>query len=135
MGHHMSRENQSAVAYARDELTRILVVVHRMLRDVKTQVFKPDASRAERLFKAVSKEVDVEPDAAVDSESDLEVEEVELAQFAKQDRPSWDDVPLELLARLKMHVFSGVVHVTTEANPRVFHCGRSNTKNFTDHQF
>ena len=35
MGHHVSRENQSVVAYSRDELTRIMIVVHGMLRDVK----------------------------------------------------------------------------------------------------
>lgn len=132
MGHHMSRENQSAVAYARDELTRIQVVIHQMLQDVKNQTFKPDASRAERLFKAIAAEVSEAEDQSTSSDSDAEVDEVRLPHFAKQDRPGWDDMPLDLLARLKMHVFSGVVHVTTEANPRVFHCGRSNTKNFKD---
>ena len=129
MGHHMSRENQSAVAYSRDELTRIMVVVHKMLRDVKAQTFKPDATRAERLFSAVANEVGCEPCGIVESDSDASLEEVELANFSKQDRPSWDDLPLEVVTKLRIHKFSGVVHIIGR-DPKTFQCGRTYSKNF-----
>ena len=130
MGHHMSRENQSAVAYARDELTRIMVTVHQMLHDVKAHAFKPDANRAERLFRAIANEVGEEGDGGAISDSDAEVDEVELVKFPKQERPSWDDLPLEYLSRLRIHSFSGVVHILGESDPRVFRCGRTSSKNF-----
>ena len=129
MGHHMSRENQSAVAYSRDELTRIMVVIHKMLHDVKAQTFKPDATRAERLFSAVANEVGCEPNGIAESDSDASLEEVELANFAKQDRPSWDDLPLDVVTKLRIHKFSGVVHIIGR-DPRTFQCGRSYSKNF-----
>ena len=130
MGHHMSRENQSAVAYARDELTRIMVTVHQMLHDVKAHIFKPDANRAERLFKAVAKEVGEEGGSGASSDSDAGLDEVKLAKFPKQERPSWDDLPLEYLSRLRIHSFSGVVHILSDGEARVFRCGRTSSKNF-----
>lgn len=60
MGHHVSRENQSVVAYSRDELTRIMITVHRMIREVKSLIFKPDASRAERISDALQEPTDSE---------------------------------------------------------------------------
>ena len=49
MGHHLTRESQSAVVYGREELTRIAVVAYQMVRDIKNKKFRPDASRAERV--------------------------------------------------------------------------------------
>lgn len=78
MGHHVSRENQLVVAYSRDELTRIMIVVHGMLRDVKNLAFNPDASWAERLANAVDDSI--EPEFHVDSsesEGDAELAAVQ----------------------------------------------------------
>ena len=95
MGHHVSRENQSMVAYSRDELTKIMVVIHKMLGDVKNQVFKPDASKAERLFDAVAQDGMEHPDEHSLDESDADLDSVTPAAFHKQDRPPWDELPLK----------------------------------------
>ena len=131
MGHHVSKENQSVVAYSRDELTRTMTVVHEMISDVKSHAFKPDANRAERLASAIGHDLD--PEFCVESsesESDVEVEAVQPASFPKQNRASWDDLPLEMVNRLFVHRFSGVVHVAREDSPKTFLCGRLNSRNF-----
>lgn len=130
MGHHMTRDNQSAVAYARDELTRIMTVVYTMCQDVKKKSFKPDANRAERLFDAVvgmPESDDVDQD-----DSDASADEIEPMPIPKGNRQVWDDLPLEFVSRLRIHAFSGVVHVAREDDARKFLCGRANSRNFDE---
>ena len=131
MGHHVSKENQSVVAYSRDELTRIMTVVHDMLSDVKSHAFKPDANRAERLASAIDPDLDPEFHVeSSESESDVEAEAVQPASFPKQNRASWDDLPVGMINRLFVHRFSGVVHVACENKAKTFLCGRLNSRNF-----
>ena len=131
MGHHISRENQSVVAYSRDELARIMVVIHKMLRDVKSHSFKPDASRAERIADASRDDPAMMPEAGLsDSESDADVEFVAPALFPKQDRPSWDDLPIGMINRMHVHNFSGVVHIASERDSKTLVCGRVISRNF-----
>ena len=86
MGHHLSRDNQSAVVYARDELTRIQVTVHQMLVDIKTKKFRPDGTKAERLSALINP---IEPEAESDTDaSDAGPRDVELARHPDVVRPS-----------------------------------------------
>lgn len=132
MGHHVIRENQSVVAYSRDEPTRIMQVVHSMLRDVKTKTFKPDANRAERLQQAIGGELEEWEQEQSEEESDAGYEDVEPVQFPRHDRPEWDDLPIGYLNRLRIHSFSGVVHICGQRDNRKFICGRTSSKNFAE---
>ena len=131
MGHHLSKENQSAVVYSRDELTRVTVVIHQMLRDVKNKKFKPDASRAERVASQVGlSDDDNQGTATDDSDEDAGAEDVEFTPCNTGARASWDDLPLDDLKRLRVHKFSGVAHIASNRDPHKFICGRRNTRNF-----
>ena len=131
MGHHVSRENQSVVAYSRDELTRIMIVVHRMIREVKSQSFKPDASRAERISDALEDPALAAVDENSNSDSDASLEAVEPVRFPKHERPSWDELPLGLVNKLVVHSFSGVVHISSDTDPKMLCYGRLRSRNFT----
>lgn len=129
MGHHLSRDNQSAVVYARDELTRIQATVHQMLVDIKTKKFRPDGTKAERLSALINP---IEPEAESDTDaSDAGPRDVELARHPNVVRPAWDDVPLDILSNLRVHRHSGVVHVL-DSSKRKFKCGRLSTRNFQE---
>lgn len=129
MGHHLSRDNQSAVVYARDELTRIQATVHQMLVDIKTKKFRPDGTKAERLSALINP---IEPEAESDTDaSDAGPRDVELARHPNVVRPAWDDVPLDILSNLRVHRHSGVVHVL-DSSKRKFKCGRLSARNFQE---
>ena len=132
MGHHLTRESQSAVVYGRDELTRIAVVVYQMVRDIKNKKFRPDASRAERVALQVGLMAsDGEQDEPESSdEDDALPEDVEATESLDCNRASWDDLQLDELQRLRVHVFSGVAHIRSSRDERKFVCGRRCTKNF-----
>ena len=129
MGHHLSRENQSAVVYSRDELTRVTVVIYQMLKDVKNKRFKPDASRAERIAHQVDL-TDSDSEASDSSDDEAGPEDVKVTPCNVGPRASWDDLPLDELRRLKVHAFSGVAHVTSARDTHRFVCGRKNSKNY-----
>ena len=129
MGHHLSKENQSAVVYSRDELTRVTVVIYQMVRDVKNKKFKPDASRAERIADQVEL-TDSESQQTDSSNDEASQEDVESTPCNMGPRASWDDLPLDELRRLKVHAFSGVAHIASKQDPHKFVCGRRNTKNY-----
>ena len=129
MGHHLSRENQSAVVYSRDELTRVTVVIYQMLKDVKNKRFKPDASRAERIAHQVDL-TDSDSQASNSSDDEAGPEDVTVTPCNVGPRASWDDLQLDELRRLKVHAFSGVAHVTSTRDNHRFVCGRKNSKNY-----
>ena len=127
MGHHLSKENLSAVVYSRDELTRITVVIYQMLRDVKNKKFKPDASRAER----VAEKIDLTDDDSQNSSDDeADMADVMFTPCNTGPRASWDDLPLDELKRLRIHSFSGVAHIASRREQHRFVCGRRNSKNY-----
>lgn len=133
MGHRMTRENQSAVVYARDELTRVMVTVHQIFFDIRHRTFKPDASRAERLAALVPDvPEEFQRDAGFESEDDINEADIDRAPIQRESNINWDDVAVGVLARVRIHVHSGVVHVLSEADRRRFKCGRKFTANFQD---
>ena len=129
MGRHSSKENQSAVVYSRDELTRVTGVIYQMIRDVKNKQFKPDAQRAARIADQAELS-DPESLHADTSDDEADQEDVESTLCNMGPRASWDDLPLDELKRLKVHTFSGVAHIASKRDPHKFVCGRRNTKNY-----
>lgn len=128
MGHHVCRENQSLVAYSRDELTRIMITVDKMIRQVKSQIFKPDASRAERISDALQEPTEAAVVQDSQSDSDASIEAVETAKFPKHERLSWDEPPLKLVDELYVHAFLGAVRITSPSDPKILLCGRVRSK-------
>ena len=123
------KENQSAVVYSRDELTRVGVVIYQMTRDVENKHFKPDAPRAERIADQVEL-TDSESQQADLSNEKPRQEDAESTPCNMCQRAPWDDLPLDELRRLKVHTFSGVAHIASKQDPHRFVCGRRSTKNY-----
>ena len=133
MGHHLTKENQSAVVYARDDLTRLMGTVYQMCNDIKNKKFQPDASKAARVEHLIRMEAqDQDSDHDSEVESDAGIDAVAVARHPNMVRPSWDDMPLDLLNKLRVHRHSGVVHVLTQGGVGKFVCGRKYTHNFVE---
>ena len=129
LGHHLSRDSQSAVTYARDELTRLQTTVHKMFYDVRHHVFKPDASRAERPAMNIAGE---ETHQGEESEDDIVEGDIGRTPASTGVSTNWNGVTLDVLKRLRIHLHSGVVHVISEADCHRFKCGRKHTQNFDE---
>ena len=82
------------MAYSRDELTRIMITAHKTIREVKSQIFKPDASRAERISDALQEPTEAAVVEDSQSDSDASIEAVETAKFPKHERLSRDELQL-----------------------------------------
>ena len=59
-GHHLDPNNVSPVTYSRDELTRVLAIEQRMIRDIRKKKFKPDQPRVQRLADLIAAECDLD---------------------------------------------------------------------------
>ena len=121
------------MVYARDELTRLMGTVYQMCNDIKNKKFQPDASKAARVEHLIRMEAqDQDSDHDSEVESDAGIDAVAVARHPNMVRPSWDDMPLDLLNKLRVHRHSGVVHVLTQGGVGKFVCGRKYTHNFVE---
>lgn len=133
LGHHLTRENQSAVVYARDELTRLVVAVRGIFFDIRRRNFKPDSSRAERLVSLLTDvPAEFQQDQGADSENDIDEEEIQRAPLPEENGVDWDSIAVGVLAKLRIHLHSGVLRVLSDADGRRFKCGRRCASNFQE---
>ena len=140
MGHHLDPGSNSAVTYSRDELTRLQVSVHKMFQDVKSGAFRPDDTRVQRLSASIGlTKPDDEPgpfesdsgESGSGPESDCgEGEANRTAMSLEPSRVPFDDLALESVVDSKVHISSGVLHLTGKNG--FFLCGRKITVNYED---
>ena len=134
-GHHLDANNVAPVTYSRDELTRVLAIKQRMIRDIRKKKFKPDQSRVQRLADLVAANGDLDEHPYVMVESDGDSEDLDEGDLAREDLPghtriSFDDLTLNVVKNCRIHLNSGVCHIL--ADDFKFKCGRKSTRNFHD---
>lgn len=139
MGHHLDPGSNSAVTYSRDELTRLQVTVHQMFQDVKSGFFRPDDTRVQRLSASIAlKNADKpaapsELDSSEDESTESDCGEGEADRTAMDLEPPripFDELALESVVNSKVHISSGVLHLTGVDS--LFKCGRKITRNYED---
>ena len=131
-GHHV---NVSPVTYSRDELTRVLAIEHRMIKDIRRKKFKPDQPRVQRLADLVAASGDLEEHPHIMVESDGDPEDLDEGDLVREDLPGYprthfDDLTLDVLKKCRIHINSGVCRIL--ADEAKFKCGRKSTRNYQD---
>jgi len=134
-GHHLDPNNVSPVTYSRDELTRVLAIEQRMIRDIRKKKFKPDQPRVQRLADLIAAECDLDehPHVMVESDSgdDDPVEtDLQIDDLPDQARVNFDDLTLNAVRNCRIHRYSGVGHILDTDSK--FRCGRKVTRNYHD---
>ena len=100
------------MTYSRDELTRVLAIEQRMIRDIWKKKFKPDQPRVQRLADLIATECDLDehPDVMVQSDSgDDDPVEADLHRddLPDQARVNFDDLTLNAVRNCRIHRYSG----------------------------
>ncbi len=98
-GHHLDANNVSPVTYSRDELTRVLAIEQRMIRDIRKKKFKPDQPRVQRLADLVAANCDLDEHPHIMVESDGGSEDLDESDLVRDDLPDqpcvqFDDLTL-----------------------------------------
>ena len=132
-GHHMDPGSVSAITYSRDELTRIMAIEQKMVKDIRRKTFQPDQSRVQRLADLVATDsnLDDHPHIVEESDSgsdDLNERDLERDDLPNQVRMSFDDLTLRSLVQARIHCNSGVCHLLLDDSK--FRCGRKLTRNY-----
>ena len=112
-GHHIDANNVSPVPYSRDELTRVLAIEHRVIKDIRKKKFKPDQPRVQRLADLVAASGDLEEHPHIMVESDGDPEDLDEGDLVRQDIPGYpcthfDDLTLDVAKRCRIHINAGV---------------------------
>eukprot|EP00434_Breviolum_minutum_P029829 symbB.v1.2.026372.t1/scaffold2629.1/size74438/2 len=134
-GHHLDSNNVSPVTYSRDELTRVLAIERRMIKDIRKKKFKPDQPRIQRLPDLVAASGDLDEHPHIMVESDGEDEDPDETDLVRSDLPdhvrmSFDDLTLKAIKNCRIHRNSGVCHILDDDSK--FKCGRKSTRNYHD---
>ena len=132
-GHHRDANNVSPVTYSSDELTRVLAIEQRMIRDIRKKKFKPDQSRVQWLADLVAANGDMDDYIMVESDGDSE--DLDEGDLAREDLPghtriSFDDLTLNVVKNCRIHLNSGVCRIL--ADDFKFKCSRKSTRNYHD---
>ena len=132
-GHHMDPGSVSAITYSRDELTRIMAIEQKMVKDIRRKTFQPDQSRVQRLADLVATDsnLDDHPHIVEESDSgsdDLNERDLERDDLPNQVRMSFDDLTLRSLVQARIHCNSGACHLLLHDSK--FRCGRKLTRNY-----
>ena len=134
LGHHLEAGDNSAITYSRDELSRLMVRVERMLQDIRAGDFRPDDRRVQRIAEqsgAVGRDdfLTEAGDGSEDSE-DFSAADLERGPMGLEPgRTAFDDLTLEAVSNSLVHVHSGVLHVLSQVASH-FACGRKKTTNY-----
>ena len=134
-GHHLDPNNVSPVTYSRDELTRVLAIEQRMIKDIRKKKFKPDQPRVQRLADLVAAECDLDEHPHVMVQSDSEDDDPDELDLRRDDLPdqarvNFDDLTLNAVRNCRIHRYSGVGHILDTDSK--FRCGRKATRNYHD---
>ena len=132
-GHHMDPGSVSAITYSRDELTRIMAIEQRMVKDIRRKTFQPDQSRVQRLADLVATDSNLDNHPHIMEESDSGSEDLNESDLVRDELPnqarmSFDDLTLQSLVHARTHCNSGVCHLLLDDSK--FRCGRKLTKNY-----
>jgi len=131
----MDPNNVSPVTYSRDELTRVLAIEQRMIKDIRKKKFKPDQPRVQRLADLVAAECDLDEHPHVMVQSDSEDDDPDELDLRRDDLPdqarvNFDDLTLNAVRNCRIHRYSGVGHILDTDSK--FRCGRKATRNYHD---
>ena len=134
-GHHLDANNVSPVTYSRDELTRVLAIEQRMIRDIRRKIFKPDQPRVQRLADLVAANCDLDEHPHIMVQSDGDSEDLDESDLVRDDLPDqprvqFDDLTLNVVKKCRIHSNSGVCHILDDHVK--FRCGRKVTRNYQD---
>ena len=148
LGHHMDPHFRSPSTHGRDNMAAVMVLVGRMIHQVKTNAFNPDDPRVvfidRELKKPLLGQVQQDDDELVHAEFPEAVDEIEDREAA-DDLETAEDIDVAADDHmdgdiymsgeksdgvLKQHEGSGILHII--AGGDTFFCGRKITASYID---
>ena len=134
LGHHLEAGDNSAITYSRDELSRLMVRVERMLQDIRAGDFKPDDRRVQRIAEqsgaAGRNDFLIEAEDGSEDSDDFSAADLERGPMGLEpERTAFDDLSLEAVCNSLVHIHSGVLHFSSHGASH-FECGRKKTSNY-----
>ena len=114
LGHHLEAGDNSAITYSRDELSRLMVRVERMLQDIRAGDFRPDDRRVQRIAEqsgAVGRnDFLTEAEDGSEDSDDFGAADLERGPMGLEPgRTAFDDLTLEAVSSSLVHIHSGVL--------------------------
>ena len=140
LGHHIDPGVASPLTYARDEQTRLTVIVHGLVAEIRRGHFKPDAEKVWCLAVLIrSGESETLAECVHERAPDMPVSDCEQDDLDEEDLRADASVlsvnsgpktaaAVQAIQNCRMHTHSRVVHILKDSTR--FLCSRNNTGNY-----